>query len=300
MENEIWKDVKDFEGRYQVSNMGRVRYPDTWITRPYPNGNTASIRTRKGAIKKVILNRYGYSVAMTRKDCKDKETIPVCKLVASHFGEGYEDGMQIIHVDGDISNNRIDNLSFKWMEDLPDEQWKPIKNFEGLYEVSNMGRFRSVYKYKNTIVRSGASAIIPVRPKLLYLNKAHSGYYHVVLHKNAKRYEYTAHRLVALHFCEGYKRGYVVNHKDEDKSNNKADNLEWCTQLYNQRYGTAIQRTAESNWKKVAQYDLAGNLIATYDSAKEAAKVTGYNYVSLCEWCRGTHVPKNRYRWAYI
>jgi hypothetical protein len=91
-----------------------------------------------------------------------------------------------------------------------------------------------------------------------------------------------------------------VNHKDEDKSNNKADNLEWCTQLYNRRYGTAIQRNAESNWKKVAQYDLAGNLIATYDSAKEAAKVTGYNYVSLCEWCRGAHVPKNRYRWAYI
>jgi hypothetical protein len=91
-----------------------------------------------------------------------------------------------------------------------------------------------------------------------------------------------------------------VNHKDEDKSNNRADNLEWCTQLYNQRYGTGIQRSAESNWRKVAQYDLAGNLIATYDSAKEAAKVTGYNYGSLCEWCRGAHVPKNRYRWAYI
>lgn len=300
MMEEIWKDVKGFEGRYQVSNMGRVRYPDTWITRPYPNGNTASIRTRKGAIKKVILNRYGYSVAITQKGCKDRETIPVCKLVASHFGEGYEDGMQIIHVDGDISNNRIDNLSFKWMEDLPGEQWKPIKNFEGLYEVSNMGRFRSVYKYKNTIVRNGTSAIIPVRPKLLYLDKTQSGYYHVVLFKESKRYEYSAHRLVALHFCEGYKRGYVVNHKDEDKSNNRADNLEWCTELYNRRYGTAIQRTAESNWRKVAQYDLSGNLIATYNSAKEAAKVTGYNYVSLCEWCRGAHTPKNRYRWAYI
>jgi hypothetical protein len=220
--------------------------------------------------------------------------------VAAHFCNGYEEGMQVTHIDGDITNNRADNLSFKWMEDLPGEQWKPIKNFEGLYEVSNMGRFRSVYKYKNTIVRNGTSAIIPVRPKLLYLNKIHSGYYHVVLYKESKRYEYSAHRLVALHFCEGYKRGYVVNHKDEDKSNNRADNLEWCTQLYNQRYGTAIQRTAESNWKKVAQYDLAGNLITTYNSAKEAAKVTGYNYVSLCEWCRGLHTSKNKYRWAYI
>ena len=163
-----------------------------------------------------------------------------------------------------------------------------------------MGRFRSVNKYKNTIVRSGSPAIITVRPKLLCLDKLKSGYYNVVLHKESKRYDYRAHRLVALHFCEGYKRGYVVNHKDEDKSNNRADNLEWCTGLYNQRYGTAIQRAAESHWRKVAQYDLCGNLVATYNSAKEAAKVTGYNYVSLCEWCRGIHVPKNRYRWAYI
>lgn len=295
---EIWKDVQGFEGRYQISNMGRVRYPDTWITRPYPNGTIANIRTRKGSIKSLVFNNYGYSVSLNKGN--KRKVIPLCELVAEHFCNGYEEGMQISHIDGDITNNRADNLSFKWMEDLPGEQWKPIKNFEGLYEVSNMGRFRSVYKYKSTIVRNGTSAIIPVRPKLLYLNKTHSGYYHVVLYKESKRYEYSAHRLVALHFCEGYKRGYVVNHKDEDKSNNKADNLEWCTQLYNQRYGTAIQRTAESNWRKVAQYDLSGNLVATYKSAREAAKVTGYNYVSLCEWCRGAHVPKNRYRWAYI
>ena len=290
--------MQGFEGRYQVSNMGRVRYPDTWVTRPYPNGNTASFIVRKGSIKRLVFNNYGYSVSLN-KDNK-RRVIPLCDLVAAHFCNGYEEGMQITHIDGDITNNRADNLSFKWMEDLPGEQWKPIKNFEGLYEVSNMGRFRSVFKYKNTIVRSGSPAIISVRPKLLYLNKAPSGYYHVILHKEAKRYEYTAHRLVALHFCEGYKRGYVVNHKDEDKLNNKADNLEWCTQLYNQRYGSAIQRAAESSWKKVAQYDLAGNLIATYDSAKEAAKATGYNYISLCDWCRGTHKPKNKYRWAYI
>lgn len=295
---EVWKDVQGFEGRYQVSNMGRVRYPDTWITRPYPNGNTASIRVRKGSVKRLVFNNYGYSVSLN-KDNKRK-VIRLCELVAAHFCNGYEEGMQVTHIDGDIANNRADNLSFKWMEDLPGEQWKPIKNFEGLYEVSNMGRFRSIYKYKNTIVKSGSPAVIPVPHKLLCPNKLHSGYCNVTLCKESKIYVYRAHRLVAFHFCKGYKRGYVVNHKDEDKSNNRADNLEWCTQLYNQRYGTAIQRAAESSWKKVAQYDLAGNLIATYDSAKEAAKVTGYNYVSLCEWCRGAHVPKNNYRWSYI
>lgn len=295
---EIWKDIVGYEGLYQVSNMGRVRYLDAWITRTYPNGNIASIRTRKGSIKSLVLNNYGYSVALV-KDNK-KKVIRLCELVAAHFYNGYEEGMQLTHIDGNIANNRADNLSCKWMEDLPGEQWKPIKNFEGLYEVSNMGRFRSVYKYKNTIVRSGSPAVISVPPKLLCLNKLRSGYYNVTLCKESKRYDYRAHRLVALHFCEGYKRGYVVNHKDEDKSNNRADNLEWCTQLYNQRYGTAIQRAAESNWRKVAQYDLAGNLVATYKSLKEAAKVTGYNYVSLSDWCRGAHTPKNNYRWAYI
>ena len=295
---EIWKDIKGFEGRYQVSNLGRVRYLDTWITHPYPNGNNVRVRTRKGSIKKQILNKYGYSVKLSNDN--SYANLRVCEIVASHFGDGFEDGMIITHIDGDIANNKIDNLSYEWVKDLPGEKWKPIKNFEGLYEVSNMGRFRSLFKYKNTKVRNGAAASIPVRPKLLYLNKTHQGYYHVILNKESKRYEYSAHRLVALHFCEGYKRGYVVNHKDEDKSNNKADNLEWCTELYNRRYGTAIQRAAKSKWRKVAQYDLDGNLVATYNSAKEAAKLTGYNYVSLCEWCRGAHLPKNNYRWGYV
>ena len=295
---EIWKDIKGFEGLYQVSNMGRVRYQDTWITRPYPNGNIVKIRTRKGSIKSLVLNSYGYSVSLN-KGIK-KKVLPLCELVAAHFCNGYEEGMQVAHIDGDIANNRADNLSFKWMEDLTGEQWKPIKNFEGLYEVSHMGRFRSFYKHKNTIVRSGSPAVMSVHPKLLCPNKLRCGYYNVTLYKESKMYTYRAHRLVAFHFCEGYKHGYVVNHKDEDKSNNKADNLEWCTELYNRRYGTGIQRAAESNWRKVAQYDLDGNLIATYNSAKEAAKVTGYNYISLCEWCRGKHTSKNKYRWAYI
>ena len=300
MMEEIWKDIKGFEGRYQVSNMGRVRYPDAWITRSYTNGNTARIRTRKASVKKNILNRYGYSVAMTQKGCKDRQTIPVCELVASHFGEGYEDGMQITHIDGDIANNRIDNLSFKWMEYMPGEQWKPIKNFVGLYEISNMGRVRSLLKYKNTTVKNGTPTIVPVRPKLLNLNKTKSGYYHAILNKDSKRYEYTVHRLVAVHFCEGYKRGYVVNHKDEDKTNNRADNLEWCTQDYNTHYGTGIERAARKQWKPVAQYDSNGNLLAKYSSCKEASEKTGFPLPCISDWCRGAHSCKAGYIWKFL
>jgi D-alanyl-D-alanine carboxypeptidase len=64
--SEVWRDIKGFEGLYQVSNMGRVRYHDTWITRSYPNGTTASYRTRKGSIKSLFLNSYGYSVELNK------------------------------------------------------------------------------------------------------------------------------------------------------------------------------------------------------------------------------------------
>ena len=295
---EIWKDIKGFEGRYQVSNMGRVRYPDTWITRPYSNGTIATIRTRKAGYKQLI-NRDGYvTVALNMPGVR--YTPPIDKLVAEHFCEDYQDGMEIDHIDGDMTNSRADNLRCHWFENLPGEEWKPIKGFEGLYEVSNMGRVLSLERISIHGNMVGGTSYIPVPKRLLYLNITKRGYVHVILYKNKKRHEYSLHRIVALHFCDGYKHGLVVNHKDENPSNNRADNLEWCTELYNHRYGTAIQRTAESNWRKVAQYDLAGNLVATYKSAKEAAKVTGYNYISLCDWCRGAHTPKNKYRWAYI
>lgn len=298
MMEDIWKDVKGFEGRYQVSNLGRVRYPDTWITRSYPNGTIANIRTRKAGYKHLI-NRDGYiTVALNAPGIK--YTPAIDKLVADHFCEDYQDGMEIDHIDGDTTNNRADNLRCHWFENLPGEEWKPVKGFEGLYEVSNMGRVLSLPRISIHGNKAGGTSYIPVPKRLLYLNKLKNGYVHVVLLKNGKRHDYALHRLVALHFCDGYKHGLVVNHKNEIKTDCRALNLEWCTEQYNHSYGTAIQRTAESNWRKVAQYDLSGNLVATYNSAKEAAKMTGYNYVSLCEWCRGIHVPKNRYRWAYI
>ena len=299
MMEEIWKDIKGFEGHYQISNMGRVRYAETWITRIYPNGKKRTYLSRPVSLKKVCLRKYGYSVAITKGN-NNNFNFPISELVASHFGKGYEDGMEITHVDGNILNNRIDNLSFKWMEDLPGEQWKPIKDFEGLYEVSNMGRFRSLSRYKMRINSNGNKVRTPVKPRLLRLNKINTGYCNVVIYKESKRYEYRAHRLVALHFCDGYKPGYVVNHLDENKSNNRADNLEWCTELYNHRYGTAIQRTVEKQQKKVAQYDKEGNLLHTYKSAKEAALKTGFNYVSLCGWCRGANKSKNDFVWKYV
>lgn len=295
---EIWKDIRGFEGRYQVSNMGRVRYPDTWITRSYPSGTIASIRTRKAGYKQLI-NRDGYvTVALSMPGVR--YTPAIDKLVAEHFCEDYQDGMEIDHIDGDTINSRADNLICRWFENLPDEVWKPIKGFEGLYEISNMGRVLSLERIARHKNMSGGTSHIPVLRRLLSQNKTKRGYIIILLSKNGKQYYRSLHRLVALHFCEGYKRGLVVNHKDENPSNNRADNLEWCTQHYNQHYGTAIERAAKAQWKGVAQYDSNGNLIATYKSGKEASEKTGFHRACISDWCRKAHPCKAGFVWEFV
>ena len=295
---EIWKDIKGFEGRYQVSNLGRVRYPDTWITRPYPNGTIASIRTRKAGYKQLI-NRDGYiTVALNAPGIKYTPSID--KLVAEHFCEDYQDGMEIDHIDGDTTNSCAYNLRCHWFENLPGEEWKQIKGFEGLYEVSNMGRVLSLERISIHGNMVGGTSYIPVPKRLLYLNITKRGYVHVILYKNKKRHEYSLHRIVAIHFCDGYKHGLVVNHKDENPSNNRADNLEWCTQDYNYHYGTGIERASRGQWKAIAQYDKNGNLIATYQSGKEASAKTGFSRACISDWCRGAHTCKAGYIWRFI
>ena len=214
--NEVWKDIKGFDGHYQISNMGRVRYSDTWITRPYPNGTIVSIRTRKAGYKQLI-NRDGYvTVALNMPGVK--YTTSIAKLVAEYFCKDYQDGMDINHIDGDTTNNRADNLRCRWFENLPGEEWKPIKGFEGLYEVSNMGRVLSLERISIHGNMVGGISHIPVPKRLICPNLTKHGYFHIILYKESKRFEYTLHRIVALHFCDGYKRGLVVNHKNEIKT----------------------------------------------------------------------------------
>lgn len=295
---EIWKDIKDFEGRYQVSNMGRVRYPDTWITRSYTNGTIAHIRTRKAGYKQLI-NREGYvTVALNMPGVK--YTPPLDRLVAEHFCEDYQDGMEIDHIDGDTTNSRADNLRCHWFENLPGEEWKPIKGFEGLYEVSNMGRVLSLERISIHGNKVGGLSNIPVHKRIIYHNMTNRGYLIISLNKDGKQHYYSLHRIVALHFCDGYKKGLVVNHKDENPLNNRADNLEWCTQYYNQHYGTGIERASRRQWKPIAQYDSNGKLIATYKSGKEASEKTGFPRPSISDWCRGAHPCKAGYIWRFI
>ena len=125
------------------------------------------------------------------------------------------------------------------------EEWKDIViekggqvfDYTGLYQVSNLGRVRSL----DRIDGMGRK----VEEKILKLGN-NKGYQSVFLHKNGKAKIFQVHRLVATAFIPNPDNLPVVNHKDENPSNNCVDNLEWCTQKYNINYGTSIERMSKT------------------------------------------------------
>jgi hypothetical protein len=168
---------------------------------------------------------------------------------------------------------------------MMEEVWKDIKGFEGLYQVSNMGRVRSLDR--TIVARNGQTYMKKGQILNPSMNKG-KGYYRVSLsdgHRNYTHYE--VHRLIALHFVPGYKKGLVVNHKNEVKTDNRAENLEWCTYQYNLNYSDVVA------WKRkpVYQYDLDGNFIKKFKCGRQAEQELGFSIVhAIYESKRGyTH-----------
>lgn len=121
------------------------------------------------------------------------------------------------------------------------------------------------------------------------------GYVKVSLWVNKKVRTIKIHRLVAKYFVPNPHNYKEVNHKDEDKTNNHASNLEWCTRKYNVNYGSRSKRVSQSmlnniTSKRILQYDKNGNFIKEYPSAHEAARqlgkisVHGYQNILTCAW----------------
>lgn len=110
------------------------------------------------------------------------------------------------------------------------EIWKDIKGYEGLYQVSNLGRVKSLPKNRNSLEK-GEMFLKP------YINK--KGYFHVRLYKNTLSHDFLVHRLVGTHFIPNPDNKLQINHLINDKSNNRCSNLEWCTGTENVRHAWA-------------------------------------------------------------
>lgn len=167
------------------------------------------------------------------------------------------------------------------------EIWKPIKGYEGLYEVSNLGRIKSL-NYNHT-----------GKEKILKPTKDRYGYLQVTLCKNNIKKQYTVHRLVAEAFIDNPDNLPQVNHKDENKQNNNVDNLEWCDAKYNSNYGTGIERRAKSRQIPIIQYTLDGEFVREWDSAIQAEREGGFSNSHIIAVCKGKRPHHKGYIWRY-
>lgn len=167
------------------------------------------------------------------------------------------------------------------------EIWKPVVWYEGLYEVSNLGRVKSL-NYRHT-----------GNPGLLKIWKDRKGYGRVLLCKDGVITQFQVHRLVAEAFIPNPENLSVVNHKDENPLNNCVDNLEWCTYRYNNNYGSRNKKISNGVSKSVAQYTIDGQLIKVWNSANNAANELGCNAGHISECCRGSRNVHKGCVWRY-
>ena len=168
------------------------------------------------------------------------------------------------------------------------EVWKDIKGYEGLYQVSNMGKIKSLkFSHGN-------------KEKILKGNKEKFGYLVVTLYKNKGRKNFKIHRLVAETFIPNPKNLPQVNHIDGNKQNNRIDNLEWCTAKENTNHAHKTGLANNDNLKiKVKQYDLNGNFIREWDSITDIEKSLNIDKSSVVKVCRHKRNQAGGYVWDY-
>ena len=202
-----------------------------------------------------------------------------------------------------------------------EEIWKDIKDFEGLYQVSNLGRVKSL---KRVVVRNNNRPLL-VEEKILKPHILKKGkYLRISLRNNGIRKMYLVHRLVSEAFIPNPNNYQQVNHKDENTLNNCVSNLEYCDVLYNNNYGTRNKRISEKHKgvlfseehkkklskaltnrsdksKPVLQIDKNTNeVIAVFPSAAEAGRQLGFKtngHISEC--CKGKYKQAYGYIWRY-
>lgn len=156
---------------------------------------------------------------------------------------------------------------------MENEIWKDIPGYEGVFQVSNFGNIRSLSRVVRCAERLGGYR--KKGEKIIKHDIARNGYHRVTLRLCKKERKFLVHRLVAETFVENPKNLPQVNHKDENKGNNNASNLEWCTAKYNSNFGERTRRTAIAKYKPISMFDKDGNLIRHFDSIKEAEAYIG-------------------------
>lgn len=178
--------------------------------------------------------------------------------------------------------------------------WKDVPGYEGHYQACTDGNVRSVTK---TVRTKGDSTAVK-HGKVLAQTSRKKGYLCVGLSKNGQSKVIETQRIIALTFLSNPDNLPCVNHKDEDKTNNDVNNLEWCTYKYNNEYGNRRKKVSEARIngkmsKPVIQYDTDGNFIAEYPSFAEVKRSLGYDSAKINACALGKPHRKTAYGYVW-
>jgi hypothetical protein len=191
------------------------------------------------------------------------------------------------------------------------EIWKDIPNYEGLYQVSNLGRVKSLKRKVNSPLRNNISVVR--RERILKQTITLQGYNTCSLRKDNEPKLFFTHRLVALSFLSNVNHYPIINHIDSNPLNNNVDNLEWCTQshnikhaydtgrkkapifLYEKQYGKENQAA-----RQVRQFTLSGDFVKDWDCVTYIQNELGFNRPNICKCCRGKIPTAYGFKWSYL
>ena len=176
-----------------------------------------------------------------------------------------------------------------------EEIFKDIEGYEQLYQISNLGRVKS-------LGNGGSNS----KEKVLKPAKLKNNYLQVVLSKQGKLKHHLVHRLVAQAFLDNPNNLPEVNHRDEDKTNNCIENLEWCDTKYNINYGTRNKRVCEKN--KISQKNdinkskqvLCVETGKIYPSTRDVARQLGFSQGNISNVCNGIRKTAYKFHWCYV
>lgn len=164
------------------------------------------------------------------------------------------------------------------------EKWKSFKKIEDrIYQISNLGNIRKINNNKNT-VKELKGSILRNQYKQLIIQGKH----------------YYVHRLVAQAFIPNPYHFPIVNHIDGNKSNNCANNLEWCTYSYNEKEAYRLRLKEPKKGNQILQYNKNGVLLKEWNNLKQIYLDKGYHTGNIIEVCQFKRKTANGYIWRYL
>jgi len=177
------------------------------------------------------------------------------------------------------------------------EEFRAVKDYEGYYEISNLGRLKSLSR----LVRCNGklnSKMKKTKEKIMSPVLDKDGYVDIIMQNKGMFKHGKIHRLVAFAFIPNPKNYKYINHKNEIKDDNNVINLEWCTQKYNNSYNNGMVKRNKLKRKPIIQYDLDMNIVNNWDSTMSASR-NGFCSSNISSCLRGVTKTHKGFKWEF-